>query len=124
MKNIISGRVIRGDSYGKRLGFPTANLDRRQYRRDRLNIRFGVYAGVALLPRGKKYRAGIVVGPLDQSGLPKLEAHLINFKGNLYGQRLELHLLRFLRPYKAFASERLLKQQIATDIRMIKRLSL
>ena len=119
MKNIISGRIIRGEDYGKRLGFPTANLDRRQYRRERLNIRFGVYAGLATLPNGKQYRAGIVVGPRDASGLPKLEAHLIGFQGNLYGQKLELRLAKFLGPYKIFTSEKELKRQIAQDIKQI-----
>ncbi len=119
MKNIISGRIIRGDDYGKKLGFPTANLDRRQYSRDRAKIRLGVYAGLAALPNGKQYRAGIVVGPLDKSGLPKLEAHLIGFRGNLYGQKLELYLVKFLRPYKKFVDENELKRQIAQDIKSI-----
>ncbi len=53
---IISGKVIYGDRYGKRLGFPTANLDRREYSRRKLKIRFGVYTGWAeiLPPRPPK----------------------------------------------------------------------
>ena len=124
MKNIISGRIIQGDGYGKRLGFPTANVDRRQYSRDQLRIRFGVYAGQAVLENGQQYRAGIVIGPADKSGLPKLEAYLLGFKGNLYGKKIELHLNKFLRPYRVFPSESQLKQQIAKDVQTIKQLKL
>lgn len=124
MKNTLSGRIIRGDNYGKRLGFPTANLDRRQYSRDRLKIKFGVYAGWAILPGGRQYRAGIVIGPRDRSGLPKLEAHLIGFAGNLYGKKIILRLIKFLRPYRSFSTQSLLKQQITHDISIIKRLKI
>ena len=122
MKNTISGRIIQGDNYGKRLGFPTANLDRRQYQRDKLKIRFGVYAGLAVVPSGKQYRAGIVIGPLDKEGLPKLEAHLIGYKGDLYGRKITLQLTKFLRPFRKYASEAALKQQISKDLQIIKNL--
>jgi len=124
MKSTISGKVIQGDNYGKRLGFPTANLDRRQYQRQRLKLKFGVYAGVAVLPSGKRYRAGIVIGPKDGLNLPKLEAHLLGFTGNLYGKKLTLYVKKFLRPYKIFTSESLLKQQIKKDLTIIKQLKL
>ena len=53
----ITGRVIKGDGYGRKLGFPTVNLetDTKEILKD------GVYAGTAFLD-GKKYRAGVVVG--------------------------------------------------------------
>lgn len=115
----IQGRVIRGDGYGRTIGFPTANLDRRDYVRRKLNLKFGVYAGTATLPSGKSYRAGIVIGPRDLRGLPKIEAHLIGFAGNLYGKRLVLEVGRFLRPFRKFKDVEVLKKQIKRDIKKI-----
>src|SRR5580698_4080518 len=106
---IISGKVIKGDQYGRRLGFPTANLDRRQYNRDKLKIKFGVYAGTS----STGHKAAIVIGPLDKKGLPKLEAHLIGFKGNLYGKKLSITLIKYIRPFKKYNNEDELKKAIA-----------
>jgi riboflavin kinase / FMN adenylyltransferase len=120
---IISGKVIRGDGYGRKLGFPTANLDHRQWQRDHLNIKFGIYAGRATIePLHKQYQAAIVVGPLDQTGLPKLEAHLLGFKGNLYGKRLNLELVTYIRPFRKYTTEQKLIKQITSDINLVKKL--
>ena len=119
---LISGIVIHGDSYGNRLGFPTANLDRRHYSQSKTKLKFGVYAGTAVLPNGKKYLAGIVIGPLDRKKLPKLEAHLLGFHGNLYGRKLVLQLYTYVRPFKKYSSVPLLQQQIRKDLERIKKL--
>ncbi|MFA5990869.1 MAG: riboflavin kinase [Candidatus Doudnabacteria bacterium] len=123
----ISGRVIKGDQYGRTLGFPTANLDRRSYSRRKLKIRFGIYLGNVELKdskieRFKNYPAGVIIGPLDKSGLPKLEAHLIGFKGNLYGKKITIILQKYLRPFKKFKSEESLKIQIKKDLNRIKKI--
>ena len=135
MKNyIISGKVIHGEHYGRILGFPTANLDRRSFSRRKMKIRLGVWAGWGCVPfrpersgveksvvkenrslhspselhlglgrdGTKTYKAAIVIGPLDKSGLPKIEAHLIDFKGNLYGKHLNFILHKYLRPFRKF----------------------
>ena len=135
MKNIIIfGKVTQGAHFGKKLGFPTANLDRRDYSRRHLKIKLGVYAGKAEIipptlppPRGEKrkeraHRAGIVIGPIDKSGLPKIEAHLLNFKGNLYGKKVIISLQKYIRPFKKFSSTDVLKRQIKKDIQEIKKL--
>jgi len=134
MKNyIISGKVIHGEHYGRKLGFPTANLDRRSFSRRKMKIRFGVYAGWAtvdghhlgqpqMVPIKGKNPAAIVIGPLDKTGLPKIEAHLIGFKGDLYGKRLSLFLVKYLRPFRKFKDEEELKKQIKKDIIRIKKL--
>ena len=116
----ISGKVVAGEKIGRRLGFPTANLDRRQFVRSRQRIKLGVWAGRAVLPEGKTFKAGIVIGPLDKRGLPKIEAHLLGFNGNLYGQRLRLVFGLYLRPFKKFVNEQVLQKQIAKDIARIK----
>ncbi|MDE2312172.1 MAG: riboflavin kinase [Patescibacteria group bacterium] len=121
-KNIfISGRVIRGQRYGRVLGFRTANLERRQWARLRRKPKLGVWAGwvaeVGYKAKIQNWPAAVVVGPLDSRGLPKLEAHLIGFQGNLYGKRLVICLCRYLRPFRRYSSEAALRRQIQADIR-------
>ncbi len=108
MRDTITGKVIHGDGYGKKLGFPTVNLETAK-----VNIpREGVYAGDAIL-ESKKYRAGIVIGPVN-----KIEAHLIGYDGNAYGKEVVLELKKFLRPYIKFNSEEELIAQIKEDIKL------
>ena len=119
---VLSGTVTRGAGLGRKLGFPTANLDRREYARGKLYITFGVYAGTAAVSdTQKKYRAGIVIGPIDKSGLPKIEAHLLDFSGRLYGKKVSLFLIRYLRPYKTFKTADALKKQIMEDLERVRR---
>jgi len=134
----IIGKVIHGDHYGSKIGYPTVNLDRRQYNRKNLNVKFGVWAGEAKLKvksgsnfakatsdkKLKVYRGAIVIGPIDKTGKPKIEAHLLSFKGNLYGKKITLALIKYLRPFKKFKNEQELKLQIKKDINKIKFLNL
>ncbi len=110
---VISGKVVKGDGYGRKLGFPTVNLDITQgspvYNTEALPPE-GVYVGVAMM-EGKEYRAGIVVGPNA-----KIEAHLIGYAGDAYGKEVSLHLKNFLREYKKFDTEEELISQIKEDI--------
>ena len=95
--------------------------------RRKLKIKLGVWAGRAEIgygPQAVSYKSGIVIGPLDKRGLPKIEAHIINFKGNLYGKKLALNLNKYLRPFKKFKTEQELKQQIQKDILLIKQLTI
>lgn len=123
---IITGKVIKGQRYGRVLGFPTANLDRRQFVRQRLKIKLGVYAGRVEIGKreqgtGKIWQAAIVIGPMDKHHLPKIEAHLLNFKGSLYGQKMTISLGRYIRPFQKFVRETELQKQIKIDIGKIKR---
>ena len=114
----ISGKVIRGDGYGRKIGFPTVNLE---YKAKDLP-KSGVYAGVAIIeeePRTRtssvrgRYRAGIVVGPEN-----KLEAHLIGYSGDAYGKEVTLEIEKFLRAFKKFDTEEELIAQISEDLRL------
>ncbi len=109
---------MKGDGYGRKIGFPTANLDRKNFVRMNKKPAFGVYAGFAFL-ESKKYKAGIVIGPLDKKRLPKIEAHLIGFEGNLYGKKITLGFGKFLRKFKKFKTEKELIAQIKKDLAKI-----
>ena len=69
----------------------------------------------------KKYKAGIIIGPLDKKGLPKIEAHLISFKGNAYGKKAILEIKNFLRKFKKFKTEKKLINQIKKDLMVCSR---
>jgi FAD synthase len=126
MQYIISGKVIRGDGYGKKIGFPTINIDRKNFLRLEQKPAVGVYAGTvrflnkAGLPAEAFAKAGIVIGPFDKKGLPKIEAHLIGYHGNAYGKIAILEIGKFIRKFKKFKSEELLIAQIKKDIELCK----
>ena len=111
----LAGPVVRGDGLGHQLGFPTANLDATGLALPP----HGVYA-VHAETGGKTYRAVLNIGlrPTLQNPNPQLrvEAHLIDFAGELYGQELELAFVDKLRPEAKFPSLAELRAQIARDI--------
>lgn len=106
---------MRGKGYGRTIGFPTINLDRRSFARMKEKPGEGVYTGMAAVG-GKTYRAGIVIGPKDRRGLPRVEAHLIGFKGNAYGKRASVMPEKFIRKFKKYGSEKELIVQIKKDL--------
>ncbi|MEK7588190.1 MAG: riboflavin kinase [Patescibacteria group bacterium] len=123
MSYILSGKVIHGDNYGKKIGFPTINLDRRNFLKLEKKPDFGIYSGIVTL-ENKKYKSGVVIGPLDKKGLPKIEAHLIGYNGNAYGKYVQIEILKFLRKYKNFKTEKELITQITKDIEICKKINL
>ncbi len=106
MQYKISGKVVKGDGYGRKIGYPTVNLETDT---EALPPE-GVYAGIAIL-EGREYRAGIILGPKD-----KIEAHLIGYSGDAYGKEVNLTLNNFLREFKNFDTEEELVIQIKKDI--------
>ena len=109
----IEGRVAHGDRRGRTIGFPTANIRLGPLLRPRL----GVYAV-------RMHVGGAVHGGVANLGLrptfggdseARLEAHLLDFSGDLYGQRACVELLAFLRPERRFDGLESLKAQIAAD---------
>ncbi|HEY4503307.1 MAG TPA: riboflavin kinase [Candidatus Paceibacterota bacterium] len=106
MNYVITGIVVKGDQYGRKLGYPTVNL--------KLDAEEtppqGVYSGTAVL-EGKEYRAGILINPNG-----KVEAHLIGYNGDAYGKVVTLRVEKFLRHYKKFDTEEELILQIKKDI--------
>jgi riboflavin kinase/FMN adenylyltransferase len=114
----ISGKVVVGDQLGRQLGFPTANLDVTGL----VLPPNGVYAAVAR-QEGKRYRVALNIGvrPTVAAGRQlRVEAHLLDFAGDLYGRELEIEVGDKLRDEKKFASPEELKQQIARDITAVR----
>jgi riboflavin kinase/FMN adenylyltransferase len=109
----LGGPVVRGDQRGRQLGFPTANLA--VWEEQLLPLK-GVYAGYALLGEERHPMvANIGERPTFGGGAVKVEAHLLAWEGELYGQTLELDLLHRLRGEQKFANLEALKAQIAAD---------
>ena len=117
----ISGRVTEGDHIGRQLGFPTANLDSAGL----VLPPNGVYAGLATVKR-KNFRVALNIGmrPSIASATPQLrvEAHLLDFNGDLYGSDLEVEIGEKLRNEKKFASSAELRHQIALDVAAVRKL--
>ena len=106
----IEGVVVRGDQRGGTLGYPTANL---AVPADLLVPAYGIYAGSAL---GHRAAMSIGVNPHYGGEERRIEPYLLDFDGDLYGQRLVVELWRRLRDERAFASEEELVAQIASDV--------
>jgi riboflavin kinase/FMN adenylyltransferase len=106
----IEGTVVLGDRRGGTLGYPTANLD---VPRDLLVPAYGIYAGAA---EGHRAAISIGVNPHYGGHERRVEPHLLDFDGDLYGQRLRVELWQRLRDERAFPSEAELVAQIAQDI--------
>jgi riboflavin kinase/FMN adenylyltransferase len=110
------GEVVHGDALGRQLGFPTANLDPHH----ELLPPTGVYSAWAQV-RGRPQPAVVNIGyrptvRSEQPPTPRIEAHLIGFSGDLYGQTLELEFVQRLREEQRFASLAELRAQIGRDV--------
>jgi riboflavin kinase/FMN adenylyltransferase len=114
----ITGPVVRGAGRGRGLGVPTANVSPEA----ELVPRLGIYAAWAHLldgPPSGRHRAALSVGSnptFTSGGGITVEAHLLDFQGDLYGRRLRLEVLHRLRDERRFDSIDALVAQIARDV--------
>jgi riboflavin kinase/FMN adenylyltransferase len=106
----VEGTVVSGDARGGTLGYPTANL---AVPAEVIVPAYGIYAG-----RVGDYRAAVSIGVNPHYGGQerRVEAFLLDFDGNLYGEDLLLELWQRLRDERAFASEQELIDQIGRDV--------
>ena len=110
----LSGQVVKGQQIGRSLGFPTANI---QIAEDyKLLPRDGAYAVHAEV-NSIRYKAILNIGdrPTVDGQKKTIEAHLIDFEGDLYGQELRVYFQEFLREEKKFESLDALKNQLVVD---------
>jgi riboflavin kinase/FMN adenylyltransferase len=115
----IAGRVVHGDKIGRRLGFPTANI---QLKRKRVALT-GVFAATVsgLDKRFLPGAASLGVRPTLGAGLrPVLEVHLFDFDREIYGSHVTVHLLHKLRDEARYDSFEALTAQIARDVQATK----
>lgn len=112
MDIVIEAEVVHGRKLGRRMGFPTANMEIDES----VGVGRGVYRSQVEVD-GVSYRAmsNLGVRPSVGGGSPLLETHLIGYEGDLYGRRLRVHLLEKIRDERHFASIDDLQRQLQAD---------
>ena len=116
----IQGIVIKGRQIGKKIGFPTCNIDIHDY----VLAKPGVYAVKVLRKNSDKYLKGIAnlgYRPTFNQKKILLEVHLFNFSGNLYNKLLTVEFLKFIRKEKKFKNVNQLSVQIKKDLNIAKK---
>lgn len=117
----LRGTVVRGDGRARELGFPTANVavpDEMCLPAD------GVYAGTYERPDGTRYPAAISIGrrpTFYADGAVLVEAHLIDFSGELYGERARVDVEAYLRGQVRFDGVDVLVEQMRRDVERARR---
>ncbi|HYE78498.1 MAG TPA: riboflavin kinase, partial [bacterium] len=109
-----------GRREGRKLGYPTANLALPDYK---LRPAFGVYISRVEVPSGSYYAAtNVGIRPtFGPGGTPSVEAHLLDFSGDLYGAPMTLHFLEYLRPERRFTDLGALREQLGKDVDAVAR---
>ena len=116
--HLLTGTVTQGKKLGRTLGIPTANLTLAD---GVLVPRFGVYAANAVFD-GQVRRAVVNIGTRPTVGGENVtvEPWILDFDGDLYGHKLRLELLDFIRPEKKFASLDELKAEILRNAEQVR----
>lgn len=117
----VTGVVQSGQQRGRTIGFPTANLP---YPDDKVQPPFGVLA-VRVETQANTRHWGIANFGLrptvnSDSQVPRLEVHLFDFEGDLYGQSLKVELRAFVRPEQKFSGMQELQAQIQADVTRVR----
>lgn len=114
----VEGIVQHGDKNGRKLGFPTANIDMGHY----LRPRYGIYAVKGRLADGRVLNGAANLGIRPSFDPPKelLEPHFFDFAGELYGQQIEVEFHAFIRPEAKFDSMDALMAQMQADCEIAK----
>ncbi len=117
----IEGIVEKGRMMGKKIGFPTCNINIKNY----IIAKIGVYAvKVKINNKGKAYKgiANLGYRPTFNQKKILLEVNLFNFSGNLYNKKLSVEFLKFIRGEKKFNGVDDLRNQIKRDLVIAKNL--
>lgn len=114
MNKWFSGKVVKGEKIGTKLGFPTINISPPSLPPE--NKR-GVYSAEVKFG-GRKYPALLYFGPrlIRNQKNDVLEIHLLNFSGNLYGLQVDFRTVRYLRDVMNFASAEDFKIRLKRDM--------
>ena len=117
----VEGRVQKGRQLGKKIGFPTANIDIKNY----VLAKPGVYAVKVKKQNSLNFIKGVAnlgYRPTFKGKKILLEVHLFNFSGNLYNKYLTVEFLKFIRAEKKFKNVDQLKKQINIDLLIAKKM--
>ncbi|MDR1698931.1 MAG: bifunctional riboflavin kinase/FAD synthetase [Prevotellaceae bacterium] len=111
----LEGVVVRGRQLGRTINFPTANLQ--LFDQKKMLPADGVYA-VSVEAQGKTYEGILNIGtrPTVGNGALSVEAHILHFSEDIYGEKIRVHFHRFIRPEMKFGDLQVLKEQIEADI--------
>ena len=114
----VIGKVVKGKKRGRKIGFPTCNLDLTNY----IVPKLGVYSAKVIVGKKIKKKSIVNIGYRPTFGKKKLvlEAHIFGLKKNLYDKRIKVMLIKFIRKEKRFKNIIQLKEQIKKDIRNAK----
>ena len=115
----VEGKVRKGRMMGKKIGFPTANLNLNNY----ILPTLGVYAVRANIKNSKKFLKGVAnIGyrPTFKQKKILLEVNLFNFNKNIYNKKLTVEFLKFIRKEKKFNGINELRKQIKVDLTKVK----
>jgi riboflavin kinase/FMN adenylyltransferase len=116
----IEGTVQKGRQQGKKIGFPTCNIDIKDY----VISKPGVYAVKVKRKNSNKYLKAIAnlgYRPTFNQKKILLEVHIFNFSGNLYNKYLSIEFTKFIRKEKKFKNINQLRKQIQSDLKVAKR---
>ncbi|GIV27148.1 MAG: riboflavin biosynthesis protein [Bacteroidia bacterium] len=114
----ITGQVIKGKQLGRQINFPTANIKVNDP--DKLIPAHGVYCGEAKV-KDKLFKAAINIGfnpTTNNDNLEKIEAHLLQFNEDIYGETIQIFFHKKIRNERKFDSLESLKNQITEDIKL------
>ena len=115
----IEGIVEKGRQQGKKIGFPTCNIDIKDY----IIAMPGVYSVNIYLKNKSSYLKGIAnlgYRPTFRQKKILLEVHIFNFSGNLYNKHLTVEFIKFIRKEKKFKNVNELRKQIRSDLKAAK----
>ena len=118
----LQGLVIRGDGRGRKIGVPTANID---YPHEKIVPALGIYAGWAYVAN-KRHKAAISIGInptfTPDRQVPSVEAYVLDFDEDIYGEQLKLEFIARLRDELKFDSMEALVEQIWRDVEETRKL--
>lgn len=116
----LQSTVIKGEHFGRTIGFPTLNLNPASVTDD---VNRGVFAAKVKI-RGNIYSGALYYGPrlVRNETHDVLEIHVLDFDGEIYGETVSFQMLDFIHPPKNFSSLEELRNQLKADCEAVKKL--
>ncbi len=118
----LGGKVVHGHAVGRRLGFPTANVE---VSMEKLVPACGAYAVWVVLRDGSRHEGMLNIGhrpTMDDSETMSVEVYLLDYEGDLYGETLSMEMMARLRDEQRFDNAEALAEQLGKDARRVREL--